>query len=239
MDTIKFNKKNIKMIAHRGLSGLERENTMAAFIAAGNRSYYGIECDVRKTADGVFVIMHDANTNRVANVNKVISETNYKDLKKIELNRLIDESSANYLKIPTFIEYLDSCLKYRKQAIIEFKTVLTDDDIDKILEIIKSRNYLKEVTFISFHLDNLINFRKKDKTVKMHYLRDSYDEEVLKALNEYNLDLSINYHNLTKEIVNEVQNFNHKVGCWTVNDPINAERLTSWKVDYITSDILE
>lgn len=35
MDTVKFNKKNVKMVAHRGLSGLERENSNAAFVAAG------------------------------------------------------------------------------------------------------------------------------------------------------------------------------------------------------------
>ena len=34
MDTIKVNRKDVKMIAHRGLSGLERENTNAAFVAA-------------------------------------------------------------------------------------------------------------------------------------------------------------------------------------------------------------
>ena len=34
---------NTKMIAHRGASCLECENTAAAFIAAGNRSYWGME----------------------------------------------------------------------------------------------------------------------------------------------------------------------------------------------------
>ena len=44
--TVQFNKGEIKMIAHRGLSGLERENTCPAFVAAGVKSYYGIETDV-------------------------------------------------------------------------------------------------------------------------------------------------------------------------------------------------
>ena len=52
MNTIKFDKKNVKVIAHRGVSGLERENTCASFVAAGNRSYYGIETDIHKTMDG-------------------------------------------------------------------------------------------------------------------------------------------------------------------------------------------
>ena len=59
MNTIKFNKKQVQMIAHRGLSGLEKENTCAAFVAAGNReSYFGIETDVHRTADGQLSLIH-------------------------------------------------------------------------------------------------------------------------------------------------------------------------------------
>ena len=52
--TVKFNRSSaVKLIAHRGLSGLERENTAAAFVAAGNRAaYFGIETDVYRTVDG-------------------------------------------------------------------------------------------------------------------------------------------------------------------------------------------
>ena len=40
MNTIKFeNKGNVQMIAHRGVSGLELENTSPAFIAAGVKRY--------------------------------------------------------------------------------------------------------------------------------------------------------------------------------------------------------
>ncbi len=66
MDTIKIqDKKTTKMIAHRGVSKLERENTCPAFIAAGNRSYFGIETDIQVIADGTFVAMHDDDTRRV------------------------------------------------------------------------------------------------------------------------------------------------------------------------------
>lgn len=36
MDTVKINHGNTKMIAHRGMSGIEQENTNAAFVAAEN-----------------------------------------------------------------------------------------------------------------------------------------------------------------------------------------------------------
>ena len=52
MNTVKIKRRNTLTVAHRGLSGIEAENTCAAFVAAGNRSYYGIETDIRRTADG-------------------------------------------------------------------------------------------------------------------------------------------------------------------------------------------
>ena len=66
MNTIRFDKKNALVVAHRGLSGIERENTNAAFVAAANRSYYGIETDFRRTADGKFIISHDQSLKRVS-----------------------------------------------------------------------------------------------------------------------------------------------------------------------------
>ena len=66
MNTTKFKKGNVRVIAHRGLSGIERENTNAAFVAAGNRSYYGIETDIHRTADGRFVVCHDNDLFRVS-----------------------------------------------------------------------------------------------------------------------------------------------------------------------------
>ena len=53
MNTIKIKKSLTQLVAHRGLSGIETENTNAAFVAAGNRSYYGIETDIQRTKDGV------------------------------------------------------------------------------------------------------------------------------------------------------------------------------------------
>ena len=38
MDTIKIENKTVKMVAHRGLSGIEKENTCSAFVAACNRA---------------------------------------------------------------------------------------------------------------------------------------------------------------------------------------------------------
>ena len=67
MNTIIFdNKESIKMVAHRGVSGLEFENTCPAFVAAGVKSYYGIETDVHVTKDGKYIVAHDDDLKRIA-----------------------------------------------------------------------------------------------------------------------------------------------------------------------------
>jgi glycerophosphoryl diester phosphodiesterase len=48
------------IFAHRGSAHLSRENTVEAFVAARKLGADGIELDVRRTADGVLVVHHDA-----------------------------------------------------------------------------------------------------------------------------------------------------------------------------------
>ncbi|MBQ8005580.1 MAG: hypothetical protein IJ303_04635, partial [Clostridia bacterium] len=91
MNTIKFDKKNVKMVAHRGVSGLECENTNAAFVAAGNRSYYGIETDMHITADGKFVIIHDQTTKRVSGIDADVEALPFDAVRGI---RLYDKKSG-------------------------------------------------------------------------------------------------------------------------------------------------
>ena len=85
MNTIKVNKKNCLFVAHRGCSGIEKENTNAAFVAAGNRSYFGIETDIHQTIDGKYVLFHDDTTKRVAIDNMVVEESTYETLRNLIL----------------------------------------------------------------------------------------------------------------------------------------------------------
>ena len=91
MNTIKIENKKCKIIAHRGLSGLECENTNAAFVAAGNRSYFGIETDVHVTKDGKYIIIHDNSTKRVSDKEFDVEKSRYKKLKKVRLYDKVDK----------------------------------------------------------------------------------------------------------------------------------------------------
>ncbi len=80
------------MAVHRGFSGLETENTAVAFVAAGNRSYFGVECDIHLTPYKKFVIIHDETIERVcdtksdAKIQCLVSEYNEEILKRLTEN---------------------------------------------------------------------------------------------------------------------------------------------------------
>ena len=126
--TTSFDSGSVKMIAHRGLSGMEVENTESAFIEAGKRSYYGIESDVRKTRDGKFVMCHDATLTRIAGKNIDVETSTLEDLLKVPLlPKHEDDVKVEYLT--TLERYIIICKEYDKQAILELKSIFTEAEI--------------------------------------------------------------------------------------------------------------
>ena len=240
MNTIKIDKGQVKMIAHRGLSGLEKENTCAAFVAAGNReSYYGIETDVHRTADGQFVIFHDDNTARVGVDSLIIENSSFETLRKLQLTDIDGKRGRIDLLIPTLEEYIGICKKYEKHCVLELKNQFKDSDIYRMVAAIDKLGYLEHVTFISFQLKNLVYLRRRYPEQSAQYLLDQWGEDSLDALTKYNLGLDIRYTSLTKEIVDQVHAAGLEVNCWTVNAKEDGEALVKIGVDYITTNILE
>ena len=156
-NTIKLESKgHTQMIAHRGMCGLEPENTHAAFVAAGNRSFYGIEADVHKTADGKFIIMHDGNTLRMSGDDIEIAKATYETLRSLRLKQKDGKRGRTDLRIPSMEEYLEICKYYGKKAILELKDEFTAEDIEEIIRVGEALAYMEHIVFISFKMNNLL-----------------------------------------------------------------------------------
>ncbi len=239
MNTIKFEKGNVQVVAHRGLSGLEKENTNAAFVAAGNRSYFGIETDVRKTADGKYVLNHDSHFRRVAGENLVVEECSAQLVHSVILPD-IDGSRERVDLHPAKLEnYLSICKKYEKMCILELKDSVPREDLEEIIGIVRGFDYLDHVIFISFEYENLKLLRSVLPEQPAQYLSFTLDEELITRAAENHLDLNVKFQVLTPELIQAVHAAGRKINCWTVNTKEDGERLASWGVDYITTNILE
>lgn len=241
MNTIALDHAQVKMIAHRGLSGIERENTNAAFVAAGNRSYFGIETDVHRTGDGQFVIIHDESTQRISGgVHQIdVEHSPLSVAREITLPDL-DGQVRGDLHIPTLAEYIRICKKYEKTCVLELKNPFAREDISAIVEIIRSLEYLEHVIFISFSLENCVILREILPDQPIQWLTSKpIDEALIQTLCQYRFDLDTDYKYLTKEIVAQLHEAKIQVNCWTCNDPEDGARLVQMGVDYITTNILE
>lgn len=241
MDTVKLSVANKPlMVAHRGLSGIETENTAAAFVAAGNRSYWGVECDVHRTLDGAFVILHDDNLERVAGIPFQVGEHTLAELRAITLRDLKrDTGTRGDLVVPTLQEYVTICRQYGKHCVIELKDDFTKDEVAEICAIIEGLSYLDCVTFISFTYQNLVHLRALYPAQPAQFLKKTWDEDMLTRLKAYNLDLDFYHKNITPEIIAACHENGIRVNLWTVDDPARAAELAAWGADYITTNILE
>lgn len=240
MGTIKIEKKDKPlMIAHRGLSGLEKENTASAFVAAGHHTYFGIETDVHRTADGRFIIIHDDNTKRVAGDEVSVEETCFDTLRSIRLIDTDGTKGRGDLILPSLGEYIRICKKYEKTAVLELKNHFAPEDIQKIIAIIREEDYLDQVVFISFDLPNMICIRELLPDQRAQFLVSAAEDWLVETLKKYRLDLDIKYSALTGELVEKVHGIGREVNVWTVNTLEDAEKMMDLNVDYITTNILE
>lgn len=241
MDTVKINSLNTKMVAHRGVSGLEKENTNPAFVAAGNRSYYGVETDVHVTKDGKFVIIHDETTLRVSGgkLDIHVEQNDYSAVKDIALPDVDGSTVRGDIRIPLLSEYINICKKYNKVCVLEIKNHFAEDALARMLDEIKADGYIESVIFISFDLANCINTKKLLPNNNVQFLCEKVNDEIIKTLCENKLDIDVHFSVLNEQNVKLLHDNGIAVNCWTVDRKEDAERLASFGVDYITSNILE
>ena len=237
-DTIHVNLPGVKMVAHRGVSGLERENTCAAFVAAGNRSYFGVETDIHRTADGRYIVFHDDNLTRLLGDGRVVEEMCFDELRALRLTDL-DGNARGDLLLPTLEEYVHICKKYDKDCVLEIKNHFEPEDIDNVIAIIRGIGWLERTIFISFDLPNMICIRERLPQQRAQYLVSTFGDDLLDILTGHHLDLDIKYSSLSAEQVRACHEAGIKVNVWTVNEAADAERLAGYGVDFITSNILE
>ena len=240
MDTVKItDKKHTKMVAHRGVSGIERENTLPSFIAAGNRSYFGIECDVHITKDKKHIVYHDDSTKRLCDKDIVLEESDFATIRALKVKGSGSEKFSETLVLPTLKEYLEVTARYDKVAVIELKRPMEKDDVKAIIEDCCEVYDLNRIIFISFDYDNLVYVREFLPDQKVQYLCWDYTEDLIEKLLKYSMGLDIWYGALTKERVDILHRNGIEINCYTCDDPTDAQKLIEWGVDMITSNILE
>lgn len=110
----------IRIGAHRGAMCHATENTLAAFEKAVEFGTYRIELDVRRTADGVLILMHDETVDRTTNGTGKVAELDYAAIQKLR--------GSDGATVPTFSETLEFA-RDTVRLLVEVKDSAAVDDI--------------------------------------------------------------------------------------------------------------
>jgi glycerophosphoryl diester phosphodiesterase len=145
------------ILGHRGYRARYPENTLLAFRMALDTGADGIECDLQKSADGHFVVIHDPGTKRVTGVPLDVGQARLEDLRKLDC--------GGGERIPLLEELLQA-LPGEAYLDLELKEeTLTPADCDRIALIIDAQRTRERLMISSFSARLLAPFRRQGFTV--------------------------------------------------------------------------
>lgn len=75
-----------QVVAHRGSSAARAEHTLGAYLTALDEGAEALECDVRLTADGHLVCLHDRTLRRTASLDSIVSNMELAELEKLDFS---------------------------------------------------------------------------------------------------------------------------------------------------------
>jgi glycerophosphoryl diester phosphodiesterase len=242
------NLKGAKMlwISHRGESYDAPENTMAAFNLAWERDSDGVECDIRLTADGEVVCIHDADTGRVADKTLTVADSAFAELRELDFGSWKDSKYAGE-KIPALSELLAS-VPDGKIVLIEIKT--GTEILQPMKSVIEASGLKTEQVVIICFTDEvlgeckqllpqyktalLVSFEEDEETGNIKVSSEQLIERIT-AINSDGVDSHCN-EKLTRDFVKTVQEAGLDFHVWTIDDLEKARRFKKLGLNSITSN---
>ena len=231
---------NVTLVAHRGMRSVAPENTTASFAEAGKHGYWGAECDVYRTKDGVWIISHDSHTYRMMDKSAFIEKKTYEELMDMNVDNGVNIDKYEDLKICSLEEYLDICKKYNKTPVIELKGKNNTEYYSEIVDL--ANQFEVNPVYISFHIENLQTMRRLTQC-KMYYLVQKISEDDIqdaKSIENCGIDFNGNKDkNFKSDIIKKCQDAGLELGAWTINEEDALQKLEQYGITLITTDCIE
>ena len=217
-----------KIIAHRGVTRNDQENTLPAYHQAFSDGADGLEIDVRLSKDKKPIIFHDEDTSRLFKKSLEIKNTTFFELEAL---------GNNENRIPLLDEVLDF-LPQNKECFIEIKS-----DANTVPFLDKLRIEKKNITFLSFDKNVVLALKKRfpNKLVfqSFHMLQiERYGiKKILEFYKNGNSDgLSIDIRGLSNKTIDKILEKKIDLIIWTLNSMERLKELSKKNIRAIITD---
>lgn len=230
-----------KIFGHRGAKGYYPENSLLSFEKALEMGVDGLELDVHFSKDGVIVVFHDFELNRMTDATGMIFEKTYAELEKLKLRDERYEAGIPTLEmVLQLIVDKQNEMNRTFELNVEFKA---GSGIYKGIEeavVALCLKYLpkEQLIFSSFDHYALVAVKAIDNSLRTGVLTTAAMVNPWEYVTKLGADF---YHpyclTLAPPILESYANAGLIINTYTVNDPKQAKLLKSMGVYGIITDV--
>ncbi|MFJ3620952.1 glycerophosphodiester phosphodiesterase [Streptomyces iakyrus] len=256
----------IQVVAHRGASEDAPEHTLAAYTKAIEDGADALECDVRLTADGHLVCVHDRRINRTSNGRGAVSALELADLAALDFgswktgeawkgrdeepdweHRPEDREATSVLTLERLLELVADAGR-RVELAIETKhpTRWAGQVEDRLLVLLKRFGLdappsaeESQVRVMSFSARSLHRVRAASPTLPTVYLTQFLSPRLRDGRLPPGVRIagpSIRIVRNHPTYIERLKQSGHRVHVWTVNEPADVDHCVELGVDAIITN---
>jgi glycerophosphoryl diester phosphodiesterase len=241
-----FDERNL-VVAHRGASLTEPENTVVAFEAAIRAGADAIELDVRLTADGIPVILHDPDVSSTTDGAGLVHTLALDEVKRLDASG----GWPGHQEIPTLDEALEAIGADGRVAVdLEIKNIPGEPAFDSpdegvlraTLRALEDAAFPGPILISSFNWITIERSKELAPDVPTGFLSvGAMDPHAtLVYARQFGHDFVLPQSTALLEagegFVEEAHRQGVRVGTWTVDDEGDLARLFGWGVDAVASN---
>ncbi|MFI1418548.1 glycerophosphodiester phosphodiesterase [Streptomyces sp. NPDC020731] len=217
---------NFLTIGHRGVMGVEPENTLRSFVAAQEAGLDVIELDLHLSKDGTLVVMHDTEVDRTTDGTGAIADKTLAELRALDAGR--------GERIPVFEEVLDAV---RAPLQAEIKDVRA---ARALAEVMNGRDLADRVEVSSFHDEAIAETARLVPGVRTALIASRYGTDIVdRAVGAGASTVCLNIRRLTLEIVERARKAELRIVGWVVNTQDHLRLVRALGLDGATTDYPE
>ncbi len=222
------------VIAHRGASAVEPENTLLAFSRAIEMGADMIELDLHATRDGHIVVIHDDNLRNTTNLRGKVSEMTLDEVRKAD--------AGKGERIPTLQETLElTCGKIQLYLEIKDRKAAAET-----VQMVRDYGVKNEVMLASFDLPLMKKLGDEISDIEIGLIlgnatlnpfvrwREAFPEIALKNYNYQTLCMQVKL--CSARLARNIKQQGKKLYVWTANSKQEYQTMIERGVDGICTD---
>ncbi|MCP4399385.1 MAG: hypothetical protein GY801_19060 [bacterium] len=223
----------VAVTAHRGSSKKAPENSLSAVRQAIEDGADYAEIDVQETADGVIVVVHDADLMRVTGRPLPLWKTLYEELKDLDAGSWFSPEFAGE-KIPTLKEMIELA-RGKIKLNIELKFNGNADRLtERVVEIVQEENFVDRCVISSLNYEAVLRAKELDEELQVGYIIFGAIGKSSRIQSDF---LSVSKDIISESMIAKVHANDREVHIWTYSDAPNAlDRFIYLGVDNIITD---